>query len=214
MTVEAVGGHRTGLRLSPGSGIWGAEDSDIPAMCGALLAELAPLDLPYIHLEATTDEDVLVELRKAWPGTLIVNPSSPMGPRQTDKAAADHWLGLGTDLISFGRAFIANPDLVGRLRRGCRSRLTTSPPGTRAATPTISPTPPAGTQPENNRDDPAKNAMPVALLSGCAGRPAPGRARRRRAGTPRGARRRPRPGTVPRRSPGPREAKADSGRTL
>ncbi|WP_067861150.1 hypothetical protein [Nocardia shimofusensis] len=27
-----------------------------------------------------------------------------------------HWLELGADLISFGRAFIANPDLVERLR--------------------------------------------------------------------------------------------------
>ncbi|MFB9964841.1 hypothetical protein [Sinosporangium siamense] len=30
----------------------------------------------------------------------------------------DHRLGLGADLISFGRAFIANPDLVERLHRG------------------------------------------------------------------------------------------------
>ncbi|MFI8090817.1 hypothetical protein ACIF9R_21265 [Streptomyces sp. NPDC086080] len=36
----------------------------------------------------------------------------------TDRAAADRWLGLGADLISFGRAFIANPDLVERLRTG------------------------------------------------------------------------------------------------
>ncbi|MFI7029062.1 alkene reductase [Microbispora rosea] len=117
-TMEAVGGDRTGIRLSPGAGFWGAEESDVPELYGALLAELAPLDLAYIHLEATTDEDVLVELRKAWPGTLIVNPVLPMGPRKADKAAADHWLGLGADLISFGRAFIANPDLVERLRQG------------------------------------------------------------------------------------------------
>ncbi|MEV4456000.1 alkene reductase [Microbispora sp. NPDC049633] len=117
-TVEAVGGDRTGIRLSPGAGLWGAEERDVPELYGALLAELAPLDLAYVHLEATTDEDVLVELRKAWPGTLIVNPVFPMGPRKADKAAADHWLGLGADLISFGRAFIANPDLVERLRQG------------------------------------------------------------------------------------------------
>jgi N-ethylmaleimide reductase len=61
---------------------------------------------------------VLVGLRRAWPGTLIVNPVLPMGPKQTDRAAADHWLGLGADLISFGRAFLANPDLVERLRNG------------------------------------------------------------------------------------------------
>ncbi|MEV4378136.1 alkene reductase [Streptosporangium sp. NPDC049644] len=117
-TVEAVGGHRTGIRLSPGAGIWGAQDTDVPALYGALLAELAPLDLAYVHLEASTDEDVLVGLRKAWPAALIVNPVFPMAPRQTDRTAADHWLGLGADLISFGRAFIANPDLVERLRQG------------------------------------------------------------------------------------------------
>jgi N-ethylmaleimide reductase len=41
-----------------------------------------------------------------------------MGPKQTGSADADHWLGLGADLISFGRAFIANPDLIERLRLG------------------------------------------------------------------------------------------------
>ncbi len=53
----------------------------------------------------------------------MVNPSSwtqrggePYGPTPTNRDSADHWLGLGADLISFGRAFIANPDLVERLR--------------------------------------------------------------------------------------------------
>lgn len=117
-TVEAVGGHRTGIRLSPGAGIWGAEETDVQELYGALLAELAPLGLAYVHLEATTDEEVLVGLRDVWPGTLVVNPAHPMQPRQTDEATANHWLALGADLISFGRAFIANPDLVERLRQG------------------------------------------------------------------------------------------------
>lgn len=115
-TVEAVGAHRTGIRLSPGATIWGVEESEVPEMYAALLAELARLDLAYVHLEATTDEDVLIALRRAWPGTLIMNPVYPMGPKQTGKDEADHWLGLGADLVSFGRAFIANPDLVERLR--------------------------------------------------------------------------------------------------
>ena len=41
-----------------------------------------------------------------------------MGPKRADGADAERWLGLGADLISFGRAFIANPDLVERLRQG------------------------------------------------------------------------------------------------
>ncbi|MGW4202774.1 alkene reductase [Streptomyces sp. NPDC004726] len=117
-TVEAVGGDRTGIRLSPGGTFWGVEESDVPELYTALLTELAPLGPAYVHLEATADEGVLVALRRAWPGTLIMNPVYPMGPKQTGRDDADHWLGLGADLIGFGRAFIANPDLVERLRAG------------------------------------------------------------------------------------------------
>ncbi|WP_370961594.1 alkene reductase [Amycolatopsis sp. cg9] len=117
-TAEAVGGARTGIRLSPGGTFWGVEEADVAELYPALLRELAGLGLAYVHLEATVDEDVLLRLRRAWPGTLVVNPTVPMGPKQTGRAEADHWLGLGADLISFGRAFIANPDLVERLRTG------------------------------------------------------------------------------------------------
>ncbi|WP_327069786.1 alkene reductase [Kitasatospora sp. NBC_01302] len=117
-TVAAVGGERTGIRLSPGVTFWGVEETEVRELYTALLTELAPLGLAYVHLEATTDEEVLVALRRAWPGTLIMNPVFPLGPKQTGRDDADHWLALGADLISFGRAFIANPDLVERLRGG------------------------------------------------------------------------------------------------
>ncbi|MDO0935066.1 alkene reductase [Streptomyces sp. DG2A-72] len=117
-TVEAVGAARTGIRLSPGGTFWGVEETDVADLYAELLPELARLELAYIHLEATTDEEVLIGLRRAWPGTLIMNPVLPMGPKQTGRAEADRWLGLGAELISFGRAFIANPDLVERLRTG------------------------------------------------------------------------------------------------
>ncbi|MFF3579334.1 alkene reductase [Streptomyces mirabilis] len=117
-TVEAVGGDRTGIRLSPGGTFWGVQETDVIELYAALLAELTPLGLAYVHLEATADEEVLVALRRAWPGTLVMNPVLPMGPKQTGRDDAEHWLGLGADLISFGRAFLANPDLVERLRGG------------------------------------------------------------------------------------------------
>ncbi|GHJ38017.1 alkene reductase [Streptomyces sp. TS71-3] len=116
--VEAVGAARTGIRLSPGTTLWGVAEADVAALYSALLAELARLEPAYVHLEATADEDVLVGLRRAWPGTLIVNPAFPGAPKQADRTGADRWLGLGADLISFGRGFIANPDLVERLRTG------------------------------------------------------------------------------------------------
>ncbi|MDT0266570.1 alkene reductase [Streptomyces sp. DSM 44915] len=117
-TVDAVGAARTGIRLSPAATIWGVADADVPELYAALLAELARLDLAYVHLEATADEEVLRGLRRAWPGTLIMNPAMPGGPKPAGRAEADHWLDLGADLISFGRAYLANPDLVERLRQG------------------------------------------------------------------------------------------------
>ncbi|MDC2960263.1 alkene reductase [Streptomyces gilvifuscus] len=117
-TVDAVGGARTGIRLSPGGTFWGIEESDVPELYTALLTELAGLDVAYVHLEATADDDVLLGLRRTWPGTLVVNPVLPMGPKQTGRTDADRWLELGAELIGFGRAFIANPDLVERLRTG------------------------------------------------------------------------------------------------
>lgn len=117
-TADAVGGSHVGIRLSPGGGFWGVEESDARELNVALLSELARLDLAYVHLEMTAGEEVLLELRHTWPTTLIVNPSFPMGPQQTGQAEAVHWLDRGADLISFGRGFLANPDLVERLRTG------------------------------------------------------------------------------------------------
>ncbi|WP_413755491.1 alkene reductase [Streptomyces sp. MMBL 11-3] len=117
-TVDAVGAARTGIRLSPGGTFWGVHETEVTELYTALLGELARLEVAYVHLEATTDEEVLVQLRRAWPGTLVMNPALPMGPKQVGRSEADHWLDLGAELISFGRAFIANPDLVERLRTG------------------------------------------------------------------------------------------------
>ncbi|WP_328558591.1 alkene reductase [Streptomyces coelicoflavus] len=117
-TVEAVGADRTGIRLSPAGTFWGVEETGVLDLYTELLTELSRLRIAYVHLEATADEEVLVALRRAWPGALVMNPVLPMGPKQTGREDADHWLGLGADLISFGRGFIANPDLVERLRTG------------------------------------------------------------------------------------------------
>ncbi|MFC9118916.1 alkene reductase [Streptomyces sp. NPDC057067] len=117
-TVEAIGGARTGIRLSPGATFYGNEETGVPELYAALLAELSRLPLAYVHLVATAEEELLVGLRRAWPGTLIVNPAVPFGAKQVGRDEAEHWLGLGAELVSFGRAFLANPDLVERLRIG------------------------------------------------------------------------------------------------
>jgi N-ethylmaleimide reductase len=114
-TADAIGADRVGLRLSPGAGIWDAVDTDVPEVYGALLAELVPLAPAYVHL-AGTDDEVLLRLRRAWPGTLIVNPSTAGSPVPSTRDDAQRWLGQGADLVSFGRAYLANPDLVERFR--------------------------------------------------------------------------------------------------
>jgi N-ethylmaleimide reductase len=120
--ADAVGAERVGLRLSPGGQVWNVVEDDVPGLYAALMDALAPLGLGYLHVLATAADDVLFSMRKAWPGTFIVNPGGKLGPRHTDRELADQWLANGADLISFGRAYIANPDLVERLRLGAPLR--------------------------------------------------------------------------------------------
>ena len=109
-------GARTGIRLSPARDFWGVEERDVPELYTALLTELARLGRPTSISKPPATRRCCAPCAEAWPGTLIMNPVLPMGPKQTAGPTADHWLGWGADLISFGRAFIANPDLVERLR--------------------------------------------------------------------------------------------------
>lgn len=115
-TVDSVGGSRTGIRLSPGARIWDVEEDDVAELYAALLAELDPLGLAYLHVEGTASDEILLQMRQAWSGPFMVNPSVPMQGERVEREAAERWLGLGADLVSFGRAYIANPDLVERLR--------------------------------------------------------------------------------------------------
>ncbi|MBO4253163.1 alkene reductase [Streptomyces griseorubiginosus] len=117
-TAQAVGADKVGIRLSPGSQLWGIEEHDVADLYAALVGGLAPLDLAYLHTVATAEEDVLLNMRKLWPSALIVNPSTVVNPQPSGKAEGEHWLAQGADLISYGRNYLANPDLVERLRTG------------------------------------------------------------------------------------------------
>ncbi|MGC4891635.1 hypothetical protein [Micromonospora sp. DT227] len=79
-----------------------------------------------MHL-AGTGEQVLLGLRRAWPGTLIVNPSAANSPVAATRDDAERWLAHGADLISLGRAYLANPDLVERFRAGPAGRGSVRP---------------------------------------------------------------------------------------
>ncbi|CAL9437673.1 N-ethylmaleimide reductase [Streptomyces sp. enrichment culture] len=116
--ADAIGADRVGLRISPGGTVWDTVEEDVPQLYGALAEALAPLGLAYLHTLVTTDDDTLIGLRKAWPGTFLVNPSEQIGPVEATREGGEEWLAKGADLISYGRKYLANPDLVERFRTG------------------------------------------------------------------------------------------------
>jgi N-ethylmaleimide reductase len=119
--VTAVwGGERTGLRLSPVSPANDISDSDPMAVFGPAVEAVNRFDLAYVHfVEGATGGDRNVapdfdfaKLRRAFHGLTMMNNGY-----DRDLAVAAVREGRA-DLVAFGRPYIANPDLVERLRRG------------------------------------------------------------------------------------------------
>ncbi|GAA1284427.1 alkene reductase [Streptomyces javensis] len=119
--ADAIGPERVGLRISPGSTVNGIEEGDTEALYPALIKELADTGLAYLHIvRARPDQPLFRELRASWPATLIANPALPGDgvPADGGMRQAGALLAEGADLIALGRTFLANPDLVTRLRTG------------------------------------------------------------------------------------------------
>ncbi|MFF8407511.1 alkene reductase [Streptomyces sp. NPDC015684] len=114
--AEAVGGRRVGLRISPGNPFNDITEASPGAVYGALLDRLAPLGLAYLHLLEGPDAELTGRLRKAWPGTFVLNPfthpdvTGPDALRLVEEGAAD--------MVAYGALFLANPDLPRRLAAG------------------------------------------------------------------------------------------------
>jgi len=114
----AIGGGRTGLRLSPVTPSNDAgQDSDPQALFEHAVGALAPLRLAFIEVvegQTAGARDYApfdyAALRARFNGAWMVNNGYQ---RQT---ALDVVASGAADLVSFGRPFISNPDLVRRLR--------------------------------------------------------------------------------------------------
>jgi N-ethylmaleimide reductase len=125
--TEAVagvcGGERVGIRLSPVSPVNGADlDSDPAGTYAYVVERLNTFGLAYIHIiegatqgprEVPGGFDLQI-LRRSFKGLYIANNGYDLG-----LALEARHRNLA-DLISFGRLYIANPDLVERLRIGAR----------------------------------------------------------------------------------------------
>lgn len=120
--AEAIGPDRVGLRISPGNTVNGMDEGDTGSIYPALVDALADIGPAYLHVVfADPDQPLFHDIRKSWPGTLIANPALGRGgplPADGGRHAGERLLAAGADLISLGRAFLANPDLVERLRIG------------------------------------------------------------------------------------------------
>ena len=117
--ADAIGADRVGVRISPASTVNGVLEDDTDALYPALLDRLRDLDPAYLHVvHADPETRWYRRIRAAWPGTLIGNPVLPGLTTEDVTRAAHGMLAAGADLVALGRPFLANPDLVTRLRVG------------------------------------------------------------------------------------------------
>ncbi|MDP4511877.1 alkene reductase [Nonomuraea turcica] len=116
---DAIGAARTGLRISPGITYNGMDESDSETLYPELARALAPLGLAYLHVSENDTRAITKLLRAEWPGTLILNPHSRGGddPATSEEGLEAVRSGLA-DAISYGRLWLANPDLPARIAAG------------------------------------------------------------------------------------------------
>ncbi|WP_270938640.1 alkene reductase [Falsiroseomonas oryzae] len=112
-SIAAIGAGRVGLRVSPGNPFNDIADPALEETYTELFAELGRRDFAYLHLFGTDPGFDVPALAARLSGKkLILNGGY-------DRARAEGELAAGrAQAISFGSAFIANPDLPERLRRG------------------------------------------------------------------------------------------------
>jgi N-ethylmaleimide reductase len=112
--IDTVGKERTAVRLSPNGDSQGVDDSNQDALFPAAAAELSRLGIVFLELRepgphgtfGRSDRPPVAPLiRKAFKGILVLNSDYDFerGESAVSSGAAD--------AITFGRKFLANPDL-------------------------------------------------------------------------------------------------------
>jgi N-ethylmaleimide reductase len=119
--VGAIGGDRTGVRLSPNGTTQGVDDSNPHALFPAAAKALSDVGVAWLELREPSPEGtfgkaevapVAPAIRAAFNGPLVLNSDY-------DHARAQAALDAGeADAIAFGRRFLANPDLPARFAKG------------------------------------------------------------------------------------------------
>jgi len=117
-TAAAIGPDKVGIRLSP-YGVFNGTGPfpEVDAQYLALVKELSALGLLYLHVldhsamgAPAVPSTIKSALREAFDGPFIAAGGF-------DAASAEQVLASGAaDLVAFGRPFLANPDLVARMK--------------------------------------------------------------------------------------------------
>ena len=117
-TAIAIGAHRVGIRLSP-FGVFNSTGPypEVDAQYLMLARDLSQLDILYVHLldhsalgAPPVPAELKTQLRATFQGLFILAGGF-------DRTAAERALQAGqADLIAFAHPFLANPDLVARMR--------------------------------------------------------------------------------------------------
>jgi N-ethylmaleimide reductase len=115
--VDVWGGERVGVRVSPVGAYNGMRDSDPVATFSVAANALNRFGLAYLHVvepvgEVASGGRISPVLKSIFRGPFIANGGYD---GDTGSAAVR---GGQADLVSFGTAFLANPDLPERLRAG------------------------------------------------------------------------------------------------
>jgi N-ethylmaleimide reductase len=119
--ADTVGAERTAVRLSPNGDSQGANDSDPFSLFPAAAAALSEIGIAFLELREPPLDGTFGQaqvapvhpfIRKAFAGPLVLNSDYTLARAQAALDASE------ADAITFGRPFLANPDLVERLRTG------------------------------------------------------------------------------------------------
>lgn len=110
--IDVWGAGRVGMHLAPRCDAHGMGDSDPAKTFGYVASELGRRKIAFVFARESLKEPRLgPQLKKVFGGAWIVNEG-------LTRETAGQVLAAGeADAVSFGKDFIANPDLVERLRR-------------------------------------------------------------------------------------------------
>jgi len=118
--IAKIGSEKTGVRISP-YGVFNGMGAfpGVQEFYAELSRKFSELDLVYIHVidpgtQATAEEaeQIKKQIRSQFKGTYILSANY-----DKEKAEKDLQAQKG-DLVAFGRPFLANPDLVEKLKEG------------------------------------------------------------------------------------------------